>query len=301
MLLALLIPGLIVLARRDRVAAAALGGFAMAGFAWGYLAGASRSLDLLQPGRHTYAFFLAAALAGGLAIAEVLGRLREGRGRLDLWLILGLILVGLRLFGGDLAGSVRSRLGLEGGRPFLSSRPTERLRWVVEQIRADMKPGERLLYEEGGEDLPGVPDPFDGGRFSGLLPTLTGVEVLGGPYLKVTLLTNFTQFGAGRLFGKADWGEREFRTYAALYRPSAICCWSPRALAFCRAHPELVEVRDVHAVEIADGRCPHRPASAVSERAALRTDQGLRRRHDPGHGPGDGGTGAVEGRGRKGR
>lgn len=249
-LVALLVPGLIVLARHDRVVSATLGGFAMAGFGWGYLAGAFRGLDMLQPGRQTYAFHTAAALAGGCLIAEILGRSREGRGRLDLWLVLALILVGLRLFGGDVSRSVRSRLGFDGGRPFLSSRPSARLRWVIEQVRAGMKPGERLLYEEGGEDLPGIPDPYQGGRFSGLLPTLMGIEVLGGPYLKVTLQTNFTQFSSHRLFGQADWGERDFRTYAAIYRPDAIVCWSPKALAFCRSHPDLIEVRNVQTIEI---------------------------------------------------
>lgn len=265
-LVALLVPGLIVLARRDRVASAALGGFALAGFGWGYLAGAFRSLDVLQPGRQTYALYAAASLAGGIALAEVLGRLKVGRGRLDLWVLLGLIVVGLRVCGPDLSASVRLRLGLDGGRPFLSSRPSERLRWVVEQVRRELGPGDRILYEEGGEDLPGVPDPYQGGRFSGLLPHLTGVEVLGGPYLKVTLTTNFTQFGGGRLFGREDWGEEHFRRYAEIYRPTAILCWSPRAVAFCRSHPELIEVRGTHALDLPaiDARTG-RPARVRSE------------------------------------
>ena len=51
-------------------------GFGAAGFGWGYLAGATRSLDFLQPGRHTYAFFTALAVAGGAALDELLTRLR---------------------------------------------------------------------------------------------------------------------------------------------------------------------------------------------------------------------------------
>ena len=72
---------------------------------------------------------------------------------------------------------------LWAGEPFLSSRPSPRLLWVVDRVKAHVKPGERLLYEEGGFDLPGVPDPFQRGRFSGLLPERTGVELIGGPYL----------------------------------------------------------------------------------------------------------------------
>ena len=128
--------------------------------------------------------------------------------------------------------------------PFLSSRPSPRLLWVVSRVKSFVKPGERLYYEEGGFGLPGVPDPFQGGRFSGLLPERLGVEVIGGPYLHAALTTNFTQFGEGKLFGRADWDRDWFVRYARLYRPSAILCWSPRARAFCRANPDLIEVKD---------------------------------------------------------
>jgi hypothetical protein len=87
-------------------------------------------------------------------------------------------------------------------------------------------------------------DPFAGGRYSGLLPHLAGVEVLGGPYLHAALTTNFTQFGEGKLFGQARWGRERFVRYARLYRPAAIVCWTPWARAFCRAQPDLVEVLD---------------------------------------------------------
>ena len=45
----------------DRASAATLLGFALAGFGWGYLAGAASWLDFLQPGRHTYALYAAAS------------------------------------------------------------------------------------------------------------------------------------------------------------------------------------------------------------------------------------------------
>ena len=61
-----------------------------------------------------------------------------------------------------------------------------------------------------GVGLPGVPDPFQGGRFSGLLPERTGVEVIGGPYLHASLKTNFTQFGEGKLFGRIRLGSPLF-------------------------------------------------------------------------------------------
>lgn len=236
--------GLASLARRDRVLAAALGGFAGSGFAWGYLAGASPALDFLQPGRHTYALYSALAVSSGLGLAEVLSRLRtEPRSaHLDLWAALGLVLVGLRLFGPAMYESVRGRLGSAHSLPFLTSQPPARFLWILERVQAHMKPGERLLYEEGGFGIEGVPDPFQGGRFSGLLPERTGIELLGGPYLHASLTTNFTQFGEGKLFGKEKWGRDHFERYARLYRPSFVLCWSPWSRGFCRSNPDLIEV-----------------------------------------------------------
>ena len=236
--------------------AAGLGGFVGAGFFWGYLAGGFRALDFLQPGRQTYAFYTGLCLASALGATEVCTRLKEGAGgRLDRWAIVGAILIGLRIFGPSLEASLRSRLGgfslarpfgsrADRREPFLSSRPTPRLLWVVDRVKRHVKPGERLLYEEAGFGLPGIADPFEGGRFSGLLPERTGVEVLGGPYLHASLTTNFTQFGEGKLFGKADWGRDHFVRYARLYRPAAIVCWSPHARAFCSSNPDLIRILD---------------------------------------------------------
>jgi hypothetical protein len=257
-LLGLGILGLVVVARRSRVAVAGLLGFLGAGFVWGYLAGASRTLDFLQPGRHTYAFFTGLALAGGVGLARVMARLRDAQapgGRLDRWATLALAVVSVRFLGLPLYGSLEARLGdwripfydegpRAGREPFLASRPSPRLLWVVDRVKRHVRPGERLLYEEGGFGLPGIPDPFQGGRFSGLLPHLTGIEVLGGPYLHAALTTNFTQFGEGKLFGKADWDRDHFVKYARLYRPAAIVCWSPHARSFCAANPHLIDVKD---------------------------------------------------------
>jgi hypothetical protein len=147
--------------------------------------------------------------------------------------------VGLRMFGPSLAASVEPRL--RGSDPFLSSRPTPRLRWLVERVKRHVAPGDRLLYEEGGMFRPGIPDLFRGGRYSGLLPYFTGVEVLGGPFLHLNVTSNFTQFGEGRLFGEENWGRDHFVRYAKLYRPAAIVCWSPHARAFCGANPDLIQ------------------------------------------------------------
>ena len=151
-----------------------------------------------------------------------------------------MVLIGFRLFGPPLAGSLGRAVA---GSPAVPVEPPHRpIRWIVDRVRAHVKPGERLLYEEGGKSLPGYPDIFHGDRYSGLLPYLTRVEMLGGPFLRVLVKANFTQFGEGRLFGESDWGRDHFVRYARLYRPAAILCWSGHARGFCRANPDLVEV-----------------------------------------------------------
>jgi hypothetical protein len=237
------LPGLILLCRRAPVRGVALAGFCGMGLAWGYLAGAVATLDFLQPGRHTFALYSGMAIASGFAVREVSRRLGAGPAgvdRLGRWIVVGALLFGLRIFGPAMAESVRMRLAV--GEPFLSSRPSPRLVRVVEWVGRHVKPGERLIYEEGGKDLPGFRDPYRTGRFSGLLPQRTGVEVLGGPYLHAALETNFTQFGEGKLFGRSDWGRDYFVKTARLYRPSAILCWSKHARDFCKSNPDLVRV-----------------------------------------------------------
>ncbi len=233
--------GLMTIARRRFVAAAALGGFLLAGFGWGYLAGAFRTLDPLQPGRNTYACYAAASIAAGIGLGEVLARLRtSGPGRLDRWVTLTALLLAIHLFGPPLDMIMRDKVFNED--PFLSSRPTPRMSWVVDQVRKHVRPGERLLFEETGKDTPGLIDPFQSRHCSPVLPEMTGVEVLGGPYLHSTVTTNFTQFGENQLFGNPRWDRDFFVRYARLYRPAAICCWSPKARAFCSANPDLIRV-----------------------------------------------------------
>ena len=317
-LLATGLPGLAWMIRRHRIDGAALLGFCAAGFFWGYLAGGLRALDFLQPGRHTYALYTGLALAGASGLEELGRRLHASSSdadRFHRWVIVGAVLIAVRMVGSPMLESIRGLV--RAGEPFLSSRPSQRLSWVIDRVRRHVKPGERLLYEEGGKDLPGVPDPFQRGRFSGLLPQRTGVEVLGGPYLHASLTTNFTQFGEGMLFGRAGWyrilmeelpnldldraetvfgrpdrllleelrkidpglarmirspfggledlldkvrkldpalaakvfgrtgWDRDFFIrYARLYRPSAILCWSPDARWFCRANPDLIQIKD---------------------------------------------------------
>ena len=177
--------------------------------------------------------------------------LRSGPHALDRWVIVGAILIGVRVIGFPGGYSMFAFLRGWFTASFLSSRPTPRAQWIVDRVARHLKPGERLLYEEGGfgveiKDERGVviqrlPDAFQGGRLSGILPERTGVELIGGPYLHASLQTNFTQFGEGKLCGKADWTKDDFIRYAKLYGPSAILCWTPHARRFCTDNPDLVQ------------------------------------------------------------
>ena len=271
-LIALAVPGVVILARRDRVAAAALVGILAAGFGWGYLAGASRSLDFLQPGRHTYAFYAAAAVAAAVAITAATTWLARSSRLLAVAAALAGLTGAWSWLGPELRASIAFRLG--GSEPFLSCRPPTRLRWVVERVRRYVRPGERLLYEEEGFAQAGLPDPYRGGRFSGLIPYFApGVEVLGGPYLHAALTTNFTQFGEGKLFGATGWGRDRFVRYARLYRPAAILCWSPHGRRFCRANPDLVEVLEQDGPFLF-GRVRGFEGATIRGRAAVRAEPG---------------------------
>ncbi len=241
LLLGLALVGMAVAVRRDAVAGAALAGFLLSGFGWGYLAGFSRALDPLQPGRHTYACYAAACVATGIGLAEMMAVLRSGRaGRIDLWASAALLLAAVRMCGPQMVNEARA--AAFGPEPFLSSRPDPRMLWLIEKVRQHVKPGERLLYEETGFAVGGLADPFRGKHYSPILPGTTGVEVIGGPYLHMTVTANFAQFGEGKLFGEKDWGRDHFVRHARLYRPAAIACWTPHSRAFCREHPDLIRV-----------------------------------------------------------
>ena len=238
--------GLVALWRRDRVAAAALAGFAGSGLALGYIAGFTSMLDFLQPGRQTHALYSAAAVLSGIGLAQVAGSITLLRSRmLTVAAIAASALMAGRCFGPQLARTITPRLGLSadvGWRPFLTSEPRPSFLAIVEALREITEPGDRVFYEEYGITVDGETDPFAGGRFSGLLPRILGVEVVGGPYLHVGVDTNFSQIGEGKFFGEKGWNRESFDRYAAIYRPSAIVCFSAPARGFCLANPDLVTV-----------------------------------------------------------
>ncbi len=255
--------GLVVLAGRNSILLAALGGFVASGFFWGYLAGAFRSLDFLQPGRHTFAFFLALNVATAIAWDEVVRRLKPGKKRITVLVSVFLVIIGFRSFAQRLDIILQRSLGWKQtllmaatgsdwrsphgpvDLTFLSTKPTPLMLWAIERIKQYVEPGERLLFEEAGFEVPGEIDPFQTLRFSALLPAHCGVEVIGGPYLHASLTTNFTQFGEGKLCENKQWDRKFFVDHAKLYRPAAIVCWTRKSRAFCEANPDLIEIKEI--------------------------------------------------------
>ncbi|RUL88434.1 hypothetical protein TsocGM_06880 [Tautonia sociabilis] len=255
--------GLAAMGGKRRSSAVALGVFVGAAFFWGYLAGAFRQFDPMEPGRNTFALYTGAAVAAGIGWSSVRARLRSSPGRLDRWAAVGLMLVGIRLFAPAMLGGISARVGRDavprvrwevgeppqvrfwsptGTPPELASTPREDQRWIVDQVKEHFGPGDRIFYEEGGRATEGLVDPFGGRRFGGLLPTLAGVEVVGGPFLHVPVRENHTQFGMGRLCGEERWGREEFERYARLYGPEGIVCWSPLARQVVRENPDRFEI-----------------------------------------------------------
>jgi hypothetical protein len=176
--------------------------------------------------------------------------------------------------------------------PFLSSQPTARIDWVLEQIRKHVKPGERLLFEETGLGIPGLGDPYEIRHCSAAIPGMTGVELIGGPYLHSTVTTNFTQFGENKLFGKANWTLDDFLKYARLYRPSAICCWTPKARSFCQANPGLVRIVEDDGVVLV-GRITGFEGSTIEGKATVKASANRLEVTDAVAEPAAGGNGLV--------
>ena len=116
----------------------------------------------------------------------------------------GLLIVGVRLFVPAMVAAIRQRAGIDplpggsrgrrgsplvvfgpsGKPPRLDGRPTPELLWLVDRVGGTFGPGDRIFYEEGGIARPGIVDAYGGRRCGGLLPRLTGVEVIGGPFLE---------------------------------------------------------------------------------------------------------------------
>jgi hypothetical protein len=165
--------------------------------------------------------------------------------------------------------------------PVLASSLPRQFEELVVSLRELTVPGERLLFEDRNrgivENGVPVPDPFMSVRPAPLLPLMTGLEVIGGPYLYNHHRTNFAQVGDGRFFGADDWNATRFRTFAETYDLNWIVCWSPEARRFCGQHPDLIEVTTIigpQAVPLWIGRIKRSPKPALVGSAKVKASPG---------------------------
>lgn len=236
----LLIMGLLaggpMMLRTQKIAGRGLLGFACAGFFWGYGAGAFRGLDFLQPGRHTYAFYLAGSLLTAHFVRIGMEWLIRTNRTATFGFSLGALLLMTRIF-----GPVVHAVGSSWTTPpklALTSSPPVIYTSIRQALSQNVAKGERILYEEGGFGA----DPFSGGRYSAILADELGIEMIGGPYLHASLTTNVAQFGEGRLFGKENWDLAWLQQVSRRYGLTWIVAWSDRARGVIDANPSQFRV-----------------------------------------------------------
>lgn len=231
-----LLAGMPILFQRRRIAAAGVSGFALGGFFWGYAAGVFSGLDFLQPGRHTYAFYLASSVFSGFLGAMLLGEIKRVNRYASIGLVIGVCLISLRIFGPSI-DSGRKYWTVPQTAPLKSTIPPL-YNAILSSLKPQVRPGDRVLYEEGGKGG----DIFEGGRYSGVMARALGVEFLGGPYLHSALTTNLAQFGEGKLFGRGEWNLGWLEQLQDRYGISWIVAWSDRPRTMIDANPDKFQV-----------------------------------------------------------
>lgn len=218
-------------------------------FFLGYLAGWFRSLDFLQPGRYTLYFFTWSTIPAANAVVRMIA---GSGGRAIRAASVGLVMLTAGMIALLWQMELRS---LADWRAFLH-RPSALAHVpkiheaLLGQLRRLVQPGHRVLFEERNRGITNdvgekLPDRIGHYRVAPLIPLWTGASVIGGPYLYTHLETNFSQFGDGRLFGKASWKIEDFRRYVELYDLEWIVVWSPAWRQFVQNHPEAFETEVV--------------------------------------------------------
>ena len=231
-----LLAGLPILMKLHKIEAAALAGFALGGFFWGYGAGAFPSLDFLQPGRHTYAFYLSGSVLTAFIVHHIMVFLKQSSRIAPIGLAIGICLVSIRIAGPTLQ-AVAKIWANPPSAPLQSSVPSLYTA-IFNTLKSQVNQGDRVLYEEGGFGR----DIFEGGRYSGVMARALGVEFIGGPYLHSSLSTNVAQFGEGKLFGREDWNLSWLEQMKTRYGLSWIVAWSDKARSMIDANPDQFQV-----------------------------------------------------------
>ncbi|MEE2738909.1 MAG: hypothetical protein VX435_11840 [Planctomycetota bacterium] len=249
-------------------------------FCWGYLAGWSRHLDFLQPGRYTLYFFIWGSFPASVAFVRIAQRLTGSKQHtaVSRMLIPLLPMIGLIL----IVPALRPLISIVNGKsPIITELPPVHDQ-LLRRIRSRIPTGDRIFFEERNRGIEGqILDPFGNLRLSPLLPLFfPGMEVIGGPYLNTHLKNNYTQFGDGTLLGQTTWNREEFVGHVDRYKVRWIVCWSPYVVDFCKNQPDLIKmVSNVPAPffigKIETESMKSQPSNdAIQGYAELKTDRG---------------------------
>jgi len=115
---------------------------------------------------------------------------------------------------------------------------------LIEELRRQSPQARRLLFEacEGrGAIAAAGRNPFGSVRLSPLVPSLTGLEVVGGPYLATHYRTNFANCGDGVFLDSRPWKRQDADEYFRIYAIDVAALWSRAAVDFAGDNPDLFE------------------------------------------------------------
>lgn len=212
-------------------------GFLGVSLAWtfflAYPAGWIRALDVLQPGRNTFAFATWLCIPAGGWLAAVAAR---GRSR---WWALTMALVAGCYVQANLPSMIRNSLNVATSTLHrMPSRLPALHAQMFADIRGAFRDDRRIFYEDCNVGVANEANPFYTFRPSPLAAELAAIEIIGGPYLQTHYRTRDVQAGDGKLFGKTEWTDAEFDRWTEAYDIAGIVCWSQRMTSFCLARPK---------------------------------------------------------------
>lgn len=210
--------------------------FMAASIAWlaflAYPAGWFRPLDVLQPGRNTVGLTAWLCLPAGGLLSVLCSK--------KSWLIgtIALAASAVYLLSAFNGFWVNAQLVMDGPAHRMPSKLPGLYRQIATRIRSDFKGRRRIFYEDCNSGVAGAANPFYNFRPTPWMAELTGVEVIGGPYMRTHYNAGFVQVGDGKIMGRTAWSKADFDRWADAYDVSGIFCWSPPISNFCIGHTD---------------------------------------------------------------
>ena len=199
-------------------------------------AGFFRSLDFLQVGRNTFHLMAWVCLPAAAMIVQMCKTWRPVAAALVLvgatWcFVCGFVPTMRKVRGIFIADGIATTAEMFKPHAVLMS-----------ELRREAASSRRVLFEVSeGSDVPAAAsqNPYASFRLSPLLPSYTGLEVVGGPYLSTHYRTNFTNCGEGKFVGRRRWNRKEAEEYFRIYAIDLAVLWSEPAVEFARTNSDL--------------------------------------------------------------